>query len=402
MSDVVEVAALEKAFKEQHEVVVKALEKANGQIAETGKVANEVKAEIKVLDEKSAKAFDRLGKMEAQMDGVADGQRKSQKTLGERFTESAEFKALVATGTGRIKVRYTGEEYKAIINATGQNQPLVPADRVPRIVIEPNRRLRIRDLIPSARTSSNLIEVPYEDTFTDNTGPQAGQSPTQFENTAKGESDATFRLESVPVTTYAHFIRASTQVLADAVQLSSYIDGRLRYFLKLKEETDLVTGDGASGRLRGLYRFASVFNKGTATGDTKLDTLRKAKLQLVENNYEPEAYVLNPADWENIEGQKDGNLRYVYGDPGRQLQNTIWGLPVVVTNSMPSGSFLCGAFTVASTLWDREDMSVSASTEDGDNFKNNMVTIRAEERLAHVIYLSRGLVRGDFSNSPIS
>lgn len=403
MSDEVkQIAALEKALGEQHKTVTDLIEKATGQIQETGKVCNDLKAG---LDKEAAKAEEickRIDKVEAKLDGLSDVSTKAVKSMGERVTESKQFAEFKSGDRRSFKINFQGDDYKAIVNATGQNQPLVPAERLPGILTEPNRRLTIRDLIPKARTSSNFIEIPKENVFTDNSGPQAGNSPTEYENVTKGESDATFTLDTCPVTTYAHFIRASTQVLADATQLNSYINGRMMYFLKLKEEADLLTGDGASGRLRGLWRYGTPYNRGTPTGDTRLDTLRKAKLELALRNYQPEGYILNPADWDVIEGQKDADRRYIYGDPSRGLQPTIWGLPVVLTNSMPEGSFLCAQFSVASTLWDREDASLAMSTEDSTNFQTNMVTIRVEERLAHVVYLPLGISRGSFENSPIS
>jgi HK97 family phage major capsid protein len=401
MSNETTLADLKTQLVDTHKEIESFIEKTNGEIKANGTAASESKAALEQLSVKAEDICKRIDKVEAKFEGMADMRTAGQKTLGQTFVETDEYKALAQNGQGRVVKRYQGAEYKAIVNATGSNQPLVPAERVPRIVTEPNRRLTIRDLIPVARTSSNLIEVPYENTFTDNTGPQAGNSPTDYENVTKGESDATFRLDSVPVTTYAHFLRASAQVLADAVQLSSYIDGRLRYFLKLKEETDLLTGDGASGRLRGIHRFGTVFNTATRVGDTKIDTLRKAKLELATRDYVADGIILNPTDWDEIEGTKDADGRYIYGDPSRMLQSTIWGLPIVVTNTLPSGSFVVAQFAVASTLWDREDMSVAVSTEDSTNFQTNMVTIRCEERLAHVVYLPRAIVRGTFTNSPV-
>ena len=401
MSKETTLADLESQLVATHKEIETFVEKANGEMKTAQTASTETKAALNALSTKAEDICKRIDKVEAKFEGMGDVRNQAQKTLGQRFTESEEYKTLAQNGQGRVIKRYQGDEYKAIVNATGQNQPLVPAQRVPGIITEPNRRLTIRDLIPSGRTSSNLIEVPYENVYTDNTGPQAGNSPTDFENVTKGESDATFRLDSVPVTTYAHFMRASTQVLADATQLSSYIDSRLRYFLKLKEETDLLTGDGASGRLRGIHRFGTVFNKATSVGDTKIDTLRKAKLELAERDYIADGIILNPSDWDTVEGAKDADGRYIYGDPSRQLQASIWGLPVVVTNTLPAGSFVVAQFSVASMLWDREDMSVAVSTEDSTNFQTNMVTIRCEERLAHVVYLPRAIVRGTFTNSPV-
>ena len=62
------------------------------------------------------------------------------------------------------------------------------------------------------------------------------------------------------------------------------------------------------------------------------------------------------------------------------------GLPVIDTTAVEEGEFLVGNFQMAAMLWDREDAVVDISTEDRDNFIKNMVTIRAEERLALTVY----------------
>lgn len=400
MSKEVTIADLEGQLLSVGKEIKAHMETVNGQIKETGKVSTEAKAAVETLSTKANEIGSRLDKLEAwkNTNGVTG---EAVKSLGERFVESDSFKALQDKGRGTAHFNVKGAEYRAIINATGQNQPLVPAQRDPRILIEPQRRLRLRDLIPSGRTTSNLIEVPYENSFTDNAGPQAGESPTQYENVTKNESDATFRLDSCPVTTLAHFINASKQVLADAAQLSSYIDSRLRYFLKLEEESELINGSGNSGNLRGLWTYRTAYSPlQTSPSDTKIDVLRRAKLQMQQNEYEPSVIVVNPADWAEIEMIKDANGQYVWSNPTAVNGAPMWGVPVVATNSMTAGRFLLVDTAQASMIWDREDMSVSVSTEEGNNFTKNMVTILAEERLAHVIYLTRAIVGGTFTTSP--
>ncbi|PSJ20014.1 phage major capsid protein, partial [Halomonas sp. ND22Bw] len=75
----------------------------------------------------------------------------------------------------------------------------------------------------------------------------------------KPESDITFELDSENVATIAHWIQASRQVLADAGMLQSYIDGRLRYGLKLKEEAQLLKGSGVGLNINGLFTQASQY-----------------------------------------------------------------------------------------------------------------------------------------------
>ena len=53
---------------------------------------------------------------------------------------------------------------------------------------------------------------------------------------------------------------------------------------------------------------------------------------------------------------------------------------------------------MATTGYIREDMDVQLSTEDGDNFRKNLVTIRAEMRAAFGVVMPDAAVTGDLVN----
>ena len=126
-----------------------------------------------------------------------------------------------------------------------------------------------------------------------------------------------------------------------------------------------------------------------------IDTVRLGMLQVALAEYPPNGVVLNPIDWAYIEMLKDGEGRYLIGNPQGTLSPSLWGLPVVPTQAMGVDKFLVGAFDLAAQIFDRQDATVEVSTEDQDNFVKNKVTIRAEERLALAIYREEALVYGD-------
>ncbi|MGB5778155.1 MAG: phage major capsid protein [Allopontixanthobacter sediminis] len=61
-----------------------------------------------------------------------------------------------------------------------------------------------------------------------------------------------------------------------------------------------------------------------------------------------------------------------------------------------SAGFL-GAFADAATVYDLMNPIVLLSTEDGDNFRRNMVTVLCEERLALAVRRPEALIYGDYS-----
>jgi len=169
------------------------------------------------------------------------------------------------------------------------------------------------------------------------------------------------------------------------------------YGLKLEEEDELLNGDGTGGTLNGLRKSGNytAYNRG-ATGDTKIDTLRKAMLQVSLSFYDPSAMIMNPIDWTDIELLKDTLGRYIVGDPQSTTRPSLWGLPVVATPSMPAGNFQVGAYAQAAQIWDREDATIRTSDSHENFFIKNMVAILAEERLALAVYRPAALVGGAF------
>jgi len=395
-SEIKSIEDVKSAFLEQHLQVKAFVEKANAEIQVAGSVSAETKAAVEKVSTAANELADRIGKLEAKASRSVDLSAE-RKTLGRAFTESAEYKAMRGGQTRSARM-----DVKAITNTLppSNDAPLVAADRLPGIVTPPTRRLTVRDLLASGVTSSNLVEFAKENVFTDNAGPQVGASPTvQAENVAKPESDITFTLASVPVVTLSHFILASRQVLDDSPMLESYINTRLLYGLKLEEETQLLNGSGAFGNISGLNTNRTAYNRHVA-GDTKIDTLRRAITQLALSEFQAEAIIINPAQWEQIELTKDDQKQYVFASVVNAAGPTLWGLPVVATNSQANNTFMVANLSQAAQVWDRMQATVELSREDDTNFRKNMVTILAEERIALAVYRSSAIIGGNFPQTP--
>ena len=368
------------------------MEKANGEIEVARSTSTETKNALEKLSDKSAELTEKCLEIERRVAEGFDGAKQSQQeTAGELLTKSDSFKAMAE---GRSK--FARVELKAaIVNATGQNQPLVPADRLVGIINNPNRVLTIRDALPVGRTSSNLIEFTKENVYTNSAGPQY-DSPNS-ENVLKPESAITFTLATAPVVTLAHFIPVSRQVLDDAPQLESYVNSRLIYGLKLEEEDQLLNGTGTAGNIGGILKAGNftAYNR-AVTGDSKLDALRRAITQCQLSEFMADTIVLNPADWEAIELLKATDNQYVWSNPVAMAGPQIWGKRVIPTNSITAGTFLVGAFSMGAQVWDRMDAAVQISYEDGDNFKKNMATLLAEERICLTVYRPAAFISGSF------
>jgi len=290
---------------------------------------------------------------------------------------------------------------KTITNADISAGDTVDYMRVPGIVGPGERALLIRDLIPVGTTQSDTVRFVRETGLTDSAGPQTG-SGGNGQGELKGETNFDFTAATANVETIAHFVVIALQLLDDAVGLQSYIDSRGRYLLLLEEEDQLLNGDGTSNNLDGINTQATAYDSSLETtigvvSATNIDRLRVAMYQVIESEFPPTGVVLHPLDWASVELTKDGENRYIFAMPQQIAQPRIWGLPVAVSLSQPIGEFTVGSFALGAQIWDRMSAAVAISTEDSDNFRRNLATMRFEERLALTVYRTLAFVNGPFT-----
>ena len=320
-----------------------------------------------------------------------EGKTSKSESMGELFTAAEGFQAFAEQANRGVKLNFSIPLKMAITSLPGSAGANIQPQRVG--MVQPKvQRLFIRDLLAAGRTTSNAIEYVRETGFTNNAN-VVSENPTN----PKPESNIIFALDSAPVATIAHWIRASKQVLADVPMLQSYIDNRLRYGLMLKEEAQLLKGSGVGLNILGVYTQATDYaNPGvTVQDETSIDRLRIAMLQVVLAELDPDGIVLSPIDWTTIELLKNSQNNYLFTQPQGVATPTLWGQPVVATQSMDAGDFLVGAWQQGAQLWDREDISVTVSTEDRDNLVKNMVTILCEERVGLTVYRPEAFVKGE-------
>lgn len=365
-------------------------ERADKEIKAHAKLSEETKASVDKLLTTQGELQARLQaaeQMVAKLESEGGGGHHQARSVGSVVAESSEYTGF--RGQGRFSVGVKS----LITSGDGSAGSLIQPMRVPGIVAPPQQRLTIRDLLPIGRTSSNSVEFVRETGFTNNAD-VVSEGPAN----PKPESSLVFEAAAAPVATIAHFIRATKQVLSDAGLLQGYIDARLTYGLKLKEEAQLLKGSGVGLNIDGLFTQASAFaNPGVAVqAETAIDRLRLAILQAELAEYPADGIVISPIQWAAIELLKTTDNAYLFANPRQMSAPGLWGRPVVSTPAMGVDEYLVGAFGLGAQLWDREDANITVSTEDRDNFVKNLVTILAEERLALTVYRPEAFVKGEF------
>jgi HK97 family phage major capsid protein len=388
-------------------------------------LAAEIKAEhAKSLDEVKAKAEEALGKaangetltaslkeqtddallkMNGLTEQLAEIEQKMaraggegaerRKTLGEQFVSDERVKGWIENEptSGKADLRVKATLTTLTTDAAGSVGDGAAPTRLPGVVEMPQRRMTIRDLITPGQMDGNTLEYVQEVGFNNNAAPVA-------EGAAKPGSDIQLDLISTGAKVIAHWMKASRQALSDVSQLRSMIDQRLLYGLAYAEENQLLNGDGTGQNLSGLVTNSTAYSaEFTPASASIIDTMRLAMLQAALAEYPATGHVMHPTDWARVELTKDGDQRYLIGNPQGTAAPTLWGLPVVATPAMTIDKFMTGAFRMAAQLFDRWDARVEVGYVN-DDFTKNLVTILAEERLALAVYRPEALIYGDFGN----
>ncbi|MFG1465251.1 phage major capsid protein [Xanthobacter sp. DSM 24535] len=368
---------LVKAIEDNNKAIDGRLKPLESKAQKDGLTLAAVSEQLADIEQKMAQAFRGGGPAEAQ-------------TWGAQFTEAADVKAFAAethSRPGRVRIQMK----TTITSGTGSGGALVVPQR-DGVSLLPKRRLTIRNFFTPVRVTSGSVEYPRETSFTNSAAPVA-------EGAAKSESAWAFELVTAPIKTIAHWLPASRQILDDAPQLAGLIDTQLRYGLALKEESQLLYGDGTGQNLLGMIPQATAFAPVIdITAPTMIDTIGLAILQNALADLPADGIVMHPADWMRIRMIKDGDGNYILGAPGVMVEPALFGLPVVPTPAISIDSFLVGNFEAAATLYDRWEARVEVGTEHADFFVRNLVAVLAEERIGFAVKQAKALTYGSFGN----
>lgn len=379
------IEAIETAIKSQ-------ADKAEAEFKARGNVDKDTQTAIDNLGLKQRELADEI--LQLKQKGVAmPDEKPGMSSWGKQFVGCDEYKGKLNLLASGMKVGSIGFEVKNTLTGSDTN---VAPDRRPGIVSGAFQPLSMESLFAHVPTTSNAIEFTKENAFTNSAAEAA-------EGVAKAESALTWTLVNMPVSTVAHWIKISRQLAADNAALAAYVDLRMRYGVNRKVETQLVSGDGTAPNISGILDSGNYTAHGYADanlGSTlkKLVLIRKIIGDLEAAGYNPDAIVLNPADWATVEidlmTTAAGQTLYSVGDGG---QARLFGRRVVPAVGMTADNVAVGDFAQAGTIYDREGVIVEMSDSDSDNFTKNLITIRAERRLALATERPAAIRAGDLT-----
>ena len=381
--------AVMKAFDDVEASIKSFSEKAKGELETVGKTSKE-----------TLEALDKIGKSQLELakrvqEVEQSGSKKKEdeaafKSLGEQFIDTPQFKAFDAGSVSKVRAELKLRSTVVEGIGGGTNVAVAP-DRQAKIVRGAFRILRVEQMLNSVDTVSNAIQYTKETSFVNNAAETA-------EATQKPETNLTFALVTNPIQTVAHWIKISRQLAKDAPALTAYINVRMMYGVNKRAEDQIIAGNGVDPNISGLLATGNFTAHGytaaaIGTVNAKIKLVRRIIADLATSDYPADLILLNPSDWADIELYTTTYGEYVIGDPQTLAQPMLWGLPVIVTNAIPLGTVIVMS-SLAATVYNREAVIIEMSESDADNFTKNLITIRAERRLALAVEIPAAVRAG--------
>lgn len=364
-------------------------ERAQGEIKQNGTLATETKNALDAFGEKQREIADRLLLIE-QKNASSGGENNVNNSWGDQFIKSAQYENFVSGNTQKARFEVQNN------TLTGSDTTVSP-DRKPGVVPGAYAPLMLESLFPSAPTSSNAVEFTKESSFTNSAAETA-------EGTAKPESSLTFDLVNMPISTVAHWIKISKQLAADASALAAYVNNRMVYGVNRRVETQLAVGNGTAPNISGIfdtgnYTAHGLANAALGSSLKKLVLIRKIMATMRIAGYVPDAILVNPADLAEIDNELMTST--ATGFSGLTIDGAgvtrFRGVPFVDSVGVAADTFAVGAFAQAGTIYNRQGVMVEMSESDSDNFTKNLITLRAERRLALAIEIPGAIIGGDLT-----
>lgn len=312
------------------------------------------------------------------------------KTLGEMFVESEAFtgwkpgmkegpqwtlnleaaygKAVAAQGIAGVQAKTLFDTGGYAIQNIRLPDPLTPGYET----------VSVASLMNEGRTSGSAI-LYMEETTTTNAAAETAESGT------KPESALAFTERTSTVRKIATSLPVTDEALEDIPFIESYINTRLRQFVILRENQQLLTGDGSAPNLRGILNTSGIQTQAKGADPTPDAIYKAATLIRVNAFVEPTGVVLHPNDWQDIRLLRTTDGIYIWGSPSDVGPERIWGMQVLQTTQETENTSLVGAFRAGAEVFRRADLTMQVGYVN-DQFVKNQRTILAEERLALVVF----------------
>lgn len=289
----------------------------------------------------------------------------STKSLAEILPETDGLKAWKQTKSQQ-SITVPGSIKTLLTTSTGYT-PFVPGDT--RVVLSPQRKPMIADLIPQDDTMEQFIAYMVETLFTNNADMVA-------EHGVKPESALQYTRTVVQMQKAATTLPITQETLMFAPRIEALVRDRIGLMVLLKRDSQLLTGSGTAPEIKGFLNTAGVLTQAQG-GDDVFTALYKAITQVrsTVGFADPTGLVIHPNNWLTMRTLKDTTGRFILGNPDEVGPERIWGLPVVPTIAEPAGTALLGDFQTYSHIDNAMDLNILLAYVNDQAIRNEITMI---------------------------
>jgi HK97 family phage major capsid protein len=335
------------------------VEKVNTEIAAKGATVNQLMEELEEFKKKKGRITFEGSDEQSTVSLLKDAFKENAQALE---TQSKKPKAyhefeLKSVGTMTASANLTGS-----VVASYAQQP----------ALRGRRKLHIRDLIDVIPTATGVWKF-----YRQNSPVGEGSFDTQSTHGAL-KSQLDYDMTEVTITTdfLAGFVRIAKQMIADLPFMQSFVSQELvEDYLRAED----------------LKFFGQIYSGATGAAGASSSTVSVEKVidyiaALGESDYEANGAVVTHAVWAKIMKTKPNDYSLPAGNAVTITANgdvMIVGVPIFRTNSSNIGNnmMLIGDWTKAKII-QSEGLSVNVYEQDSDNVQRNLLTIKAEARVA--------------------
>ena len=336
--------------------------------AETIEAAREIKSrmdEVQSLIDTAEEKKSLLDSLTSEKETTVDNT--TAKTLGEYAEKNLDLSSLKDGNAVKTSTAYGFKAATDVHMST-------PVEVLDRNVLRIARNTDIRDLFGAESISGTSLKYFVH-------GATEGSPAATNEGAQKPQFHMAYTPTTESLKKIAGWYYETDELIEDNEFLRSSIDNRGLFALDQAIESYLMT------KLLGTSGIQTIAQAPTA------DNIFKAMMDVkTASNFEADAIVINPADYQTLRLAKDATNGqyygggYFYGPYGNgpvSAQPGLWGLKTVISTAVAAGTVLVGAFQQGASVVTKagEGARIEVVTGDHDDRTNNRVTVVVEERI---------------------
>lgn len=266
--------------------------------------------------------------------------------------------------------------------------------RLDGVIDERFAQRNIAELFPNYPWQGEAVEFVREDVL-------AQGAAETLEGDLANEASIDFESDSTPVRKITAMLPVTMEGLNLESWLRGHVQNRLRLFVELRENLQILRGTGASNTLIGINHADGIqteFAGASPDGQALAEAIFAAAIKVGQAFITPSAAIVNLATWQHLRLAKDEEDRYLNLAITEGGIPRVFGLPLHF-NEMQDGIGTAGNGNVVATVVSREaaavfrrmGIAVTWTDSHSDRFARDVTTFKATSRLALAVLRPAGI-----------